>query len=210
MKKFRYRPTPLADHVRRLVGYGVDEIDTFLQHVRDHGRIQEHRIERLAATVRDDDDRFVDERAELLKTHEMASQFAVIALHRIVEHERSWLLQYGVPRSGREDLHRFDVATKHAATTLGVDLSKIPGARAVDEIRWLNNAVKHNGIVTPQLAKFGRWKVDAELHDVTRAYERLRAAVSLNIVALARHAERAHKRRQHSLRQVPPLKPSTR
>jgi len=53
-----------------------------------------------------------------------------------------------------------------------------PHYRAVNELRLLNNAVKHAGRVTAELAReYPRWKQGRKLTGVGAAYERLRRPV---------------------------------
>ena len=59
-----------------------------------------------------------------------------------------------------------------------IDIKRTPHYRAVNELRLLNNAVKHAGRVTAELAReYPRWKQGRKLTGVGAAYERLRRPV---------------------------------
>jgi hypothetical protein len=67
-----------------------------------------------------------------------------------------------------------------------IDIKRIPHYRAVNELRLLNNAIKHAGRVTAELAKeYPRWKQGRNLTGVGAAYERLRRPVPSYIFRLA-------------------------
>jgi hypothetical protein len=69
-----------------------------------------------------------------------------------------------------ERLHKFLMQQQR------IDIT--PHYRAVNELRLLNNAVKHAGRVTAELAReYPRWKQGRKLTGVGAAYERLRRPV---------------------------------
>jgi len=71
-----------------------------------------------------------------------------------------------------ERLHKFLMQQQR------IDIKRTPHYRAVNELRLLNNAVKHAGRVTAELAReYPRWKQGRKLTGVGAAYERLRRPV---------------------------------
>ena len=58
-------------------------------------------------------------------------------------------------------------------------------ADAADELRLLNNAIKHDGKVTKDLAKYVGWNTGSRVHPLGAAYERLAPAIPLFISDLA-------------------------
>lgn len=67
-----------------------------------------------------------------------------------------------------------------------LSLEDVPHYRAIDELRLLNNAIKHEGVVTQELSKaFTRWKMGSPLNGLDKAYERLRPRVPTCILRLA-------------------------
>jgi len=100
-----------------------------------------------------------------------------VALHRVVE-----------LNTGRIVAHKFGATAKRTASYVakldallkaqGINLRHIPHYRAVNELRLLNNAIKHDGPVSTELAsEYPRWKKDAPLADLEAAYNRLKAHV---------------------------------
>jgi hypothetical protein len=68
----------------------------------------------------------------------------------------------------------------------GVDIERIPHYRAANELRLLNNAIKHAGHVTAELAnEYPRWRQRQQLADLGAAYERLKGCVPSYIFRFA-------------------------
>lgn len=55
----------------------------------------------------------------------------------------------------------------------GIDLEAVPGFSAIDEVRLINNAIKHEGKVTAVLANYPGWTKGQELQNLGPAFERL-------------------------------------
>jgi hypothetical protein len=73
----------------------------------------------------------------------LADQLAIVVLYRVVETIRRRIFD-----------HKFGVNSKieelrPKLLEQGIDINPIPHHRAVDELRLLNNAVKHEGRVSP-------------------------------------------------------------
>ena len=76
----------------------------------------------------------------------------------------------------------------------GIVLASVPHYRAIDELRLLNNAIKHTGTVTKELAdKYKRWREGDELSGLDRAYDRFRAKVPVYIFRLAQRLKLRYK-----------------
>jgi hypothetical protein len=165
---------------------GVEELDRFRAHVRDAAAAQRRSIERRAAGLPDEVQEFLaDDLHELDGISDLADQLAIVALYRVVE-----------INTGRILAHRFGAAARGNASYVGrlrkllkqhgVDIERIPHYRAVNELRLLNNAIKHAGHVTAELAsEYARWKQDQELTGLGAAYERLKGRVPSYIFRLA-------------------------
>ena len=70
----------------------------------------------------------------------------------------------------------------------GVDIKTLPGWDAVDEVRLVNNAIKHAGRVSDELAKGypKQWAAGQPLGDLAGTYARLRPNITIYLTALAR------------------------
>lgn len=85
-------------------------------------------------------------------------------------------------------MHRFGTAAGRKASNIkalcsflqgqGINIERIPHYRAVNELRLLNNAIKHAGRVTAELAReYPRWTQYKELAALGAAYDRLKRHV---------------------------------
>jgi len=78
----------------------------------------------------------------------------------------------------------------------GIDLASVPHHRAVDELRLLNNAIKHNDErVDEKLAQRypRRWRKGKKLSGLDKAYDRLRPKVPAYIFRLAERMKLRYK-----------------
>ena len=68
----------------------------------------------------------------------------------------------------------------------GVKLASLQHYGAIDELRCLNNAIKHNGVVGKELSAFQGWFLRQRIGDVRPAIARLRSAVAPYLIALGK------------------------
>jgi hypothetical protein len=164
--------------LRQFAENEVETIDHFRTHVHAAAAAQRHSIRQHANDLPDEVQEFLaDDLYELDAISDLADQLAIVALHRVVENNTGRILahKFGAA-AGRNAsyigrLHAF--LTRH-----GIDIGFVPHYRAVNELRLLNNAIKHAGHVTAELAnEYPRWKQGRELAGLGTAYERLRGRV---------------------------------
>ena len=152
---FKYRrssPFPL------LLGIAEREMDTiedFFDRAKEAWRAGQQDIEQMAARSSGenvpDGDRWVDDVAQLKEFSWLYSEFAIIGLWRCIE------LYEG--RAKRHIRRHKQSAMRSALDIILRDKEKkIRCARSVDELRCLNNAIKHERRVNGELAEFPRWK----------------------------------------------------
>jgi hypothetical protein len=109
-----------------------------------------------------------------------------VALYSVVEINTGRILGHRFGPAARKNASYFKKLRKFLMQQQRIDIKQIPHYRAVNELRLLNNAVKHAGRVTPELAKeYPRWKQGRKLTGVGAAYERLRRPVPSYIFRLA-------------------------
>jgi hypothetical protein len=170
---------------RRLAEHEVNTIDHFRAHVRDAAAAQRRSIQRRADKLPTEVQEFLaDDLNELDAILGLADQLAIVALHRVVE-----------MNTGRILAHKFGTATRTASYSgrlrkflaqHGINIELIPHYRAINELRLLNNAIKHAGYVTAELAhEYPRWKQDGELIGLDAAYIRLKGHVPSYIFRFA-------------------------
>lgn len=187
---FEYKPRSYANFQAMLVGYEIDEINAFVEHVEEHRHARESRLATLverAKAAEVDDDRFIDDFHELMRVGELAWELAIVALHRVVEIHRGWVARRVEPKIDARTLAHFGAVKDLIRRRRQIDIEKLEGATEIDELRCLNNAVKHQAEVTAELAAFPAWKDMAgqKLGDVRPVYNRLRESVPRYLYDLA-------------------------
>jgi len=164
----------------------VDTIDRFRAHVRAAAAAQRRSIEWRADDLPTEAQEFLaDDLHELDAISDLADQLAIVALYRAVE-----------INTGRMIAHKFGTAARRNASSIkalrtllqqqGINIERIPHYRAINELRLLNNAIKHAGHVTAELAnEYPRWKQGQELGGLGATYERLKGRVPSYIFRFA-------------------------
>ena len=84
------------------------------------------------------------------------------------------------------DLSDIRTLKKYLKKQFGQSYSNVACHRSVDELREINNAVKHEGRVSKQLAKYPGWVRDKPLGDLNPAYGRLVPDVPRYLADLAK------------------------
>jgi len=94
----------------------------------------------------------------------------IVALYRKVELTRKRLLKHADPNLNDRELFIFKKVKEQLEKKVAYG---IKANQAIDELRCLNNAIKHEGIVSEELSRFPDWIHGEELSDLDKAYERL-------------------------------------
>ena len=187
-RKFSYSKTRAQRALfRQLAAAEVETIDRFLAHVRDAAAAQRHSIERRADKLPAEVREFLaDDLSELDVISDLADELAIVAVYRVVEINRARMLLGKFPAAPSRTASYIDRLRKFLKGQ-GVDLDRIPYHRAVEELRLLNNAIKHDaGYVSAELAsKYPRWKQGAKLAGLGGTYERLKGRVPNYILRFA-------------------------
>ena len=180
LRKFRYRRRSPFLHFARLTEDELNDIDRFVELAREARKSQEERLERLAAQIRrdaPDDDWLVDDFAQLHDFAALCAEFAIIGLWRCVELYRKQAIRIasGERAAARAFLHK---KFQQELSRLGIPEQRIRCARSVNELRCLNNAIKHRRRVDGELAELPRWrsKKGRDLGSLEGHYARLRSA----------------------------------
>jgi hypothetical protein len=118
-----------------------------------------------------------DERSFLEEVGSLAGELAIVALYKKVEISSKRAIELALPQVDAKSLFQFK-KMKKALASVGIKLNKLPSYQALDELRCLNNAVKHSGKVSAELAKHGGWKLNAPLVQLEPVYRRLAPKVA--------------------------------
>jgi hypothetical protein len=177
-KKFQYRRRSPFLLIARLSKSELGYLDRFVELTREMLTSEKERLERLAVQIRryaPDDDRLVDDFAELDEFAALSTEFAIIGLWRCVE-----LYKANATRIER-------ALARHAGTRPSQIPRRVRCATSMDELRCLNDAIKHSRRVDGELAKLPRWrrKKGRKLGHLEGHYARLRSAAEQYLNDLA-------------------------
>ena len=200
--EFKYQHRSAFDGVLlRLTDYELEQLDAFFEHSKISLKFEKKALERRAASSGEGypDDFWGDDCAQLEEFAWLSSEFAIIGLWRCVELYRKYAIRHALGSDddikrflGRNNLKRplfFDHSLfKNVLSELKIDACEIRRAKSVDELRRLNNAIKHERRVNGALAKFSRWKgkEGKELGDLERHYARLQPRAKQYLEDLAK------------------------
>lgn len=192
--KFHYeRRSPLG-MLLRIAKYELDEIDRFLSLAKKAHRSEQNILERLAARTGGNtpDEWLVDDFAQLQDFSALSGEFAVLGLWRCIELYRKRAVRVASGAVAAAKIFKHAEFMKDLAR-LGITEKRIRCARSVDELRCLNNSIKHERYVDGKLADFPRWrgKKGCELGSLEHHYQRLRPAADRYLSDLANRLARS-------------------
>jgi hypothetical protein len=178
----------------------LDNIDGFLNLAKKGATTQQTFLEGIAAkwdSDAPDSDWLVDDFASLDDFAALSAEFAIIGLWRCIELYRKRAIHVASGTNAAVNVFRH----KHfliALAKLHISEKRIRCARTVDELRCLNNAIKHDQHVSGELAEFPRWhsKKESELGKLEPHYWRLRSAAKVYLNDLTDRLSSWHLRRQ--------------
>lgn len=194
-RKFRISKTPqIRSYFRRLADGECDDIDRFRQHVQDGATARKRSLERRARSLPPEiQEMLAEDLWELDRISELADQLSIVGLYRVAEINTARMLGHGFGKAAMKNASSLDNLTKFLKQN-HVTLASVPHFRAIDELRLLNNAVKHDGRVTGRLSqKYRSWKEGGKLEGLGKAYERLRPKVPAYIFRLAQRLKLRYK-----------------
>jgi hypothetical protein len=177
--------------LRRLAEMEAEAIDHFRAHVRDAAAVQRRSIKRRAEDLPAEVQEFLaDDLHELDAISDLADQLAIVALYRVVEINTGRILAHQFGPAARRNASPIERLRRFLTQQQGIDIMRIPHYRAVNELRLLNNAIKHAAHVTAQLAnEYPRWNEGQDLAGLGTAYERLKGRVPSYVFRLAERAK---------------------
>jgi hypothetical protein len=193
--RIRISKTRIRSDVRRIAEFRAEEVDRFREHVHNARASRQRSIHKRAIGLPPEVQEFLaDQVAELDMVSQLADQLSIVALYRVVELTTARMIAHEFGKRAAENAS--DIGKVRALLQQnGVDLTAVPHYRAIDELRLLNNAIKHEGHVTKTLARYSRWKEGDELIGLDKAYTRLRPQVPAYIFRLAERLKLRYKQR---------------
>ena len=153
--------------------YSLVDIDAFFEFAKKAKRSEQKNLEQIAAISGEnvsDGDQWGDDVPQLKEFAWLYSEFAIIGLWRCIE------LYEGRSKKYIRSLHKQSAIRAALDIIIKDEDKKISCAQSVNELRCLNNAIKHGRRVSEKLAEFPLWKHKKgdELGDLERHYLRLR------------------------------------
>ena len=187
--EFKSQPRSDFDgRLLRLTGGELEKIDAFFEQSKTSLRFERKELEQRAERSGGGypDDFWVDDVAQLEEFAWLSSEFAIIGLWRCVELYRKDAIKHAL---GDDNAIRCFLRRKKSKrpfpfnhknfvdilAKLDIEESKICYAAYMDELRRLNNAIKHARRVNDSLAEIPGWegKKGDRLGDLERHYSRL-------------------------------------
>jgi hypothetical protein len=111
-----------------------------------------------------------EQMSDAAEVQKLADELTIIALYKQIELHSKRVAIKNFPDLNVKQL--FNIATMKKV--LPFDIEALPNFAALDELRLLNNAIKHEGKVSWELAqKFPFWVQGEELKELGKAYSRL-------------------------------------
>jgi len=121
-----------------------------------------------------------DEASYLSEIIQLGDELSIIALYKKIELTRKRILKKSLDNLNERKLSDFD----YLKNDLGFDVTLIAGAASIDELRLINNAIKHEGNVTRGLACYQGWIEGEKLSGLGAAYKRLATESEVYIASL--------------------------
>ncbi|WP_157222074.1 hypothetical protein [Chromobacterium haemolyticum] len=96
----------------------------------------------------------------------LAGEISVVALYKKVEIHTNLILTNHHPNLQKKELHKID----YLKSNLPFDITELLNYKYVDELRCINNCVKHSGKVSSALSKYPGWIKGSPLKDLDKSF----------------------------------------
>ena len=176
--KFKYKPPSFYSLRLRIAKHEINAIEDFFDRAKEAWRTGQQDLEQMAASSGanfQDDGQWDDHSAQLKEFSWLYSEFAIIGLWRCIELYRKSAMKVALGKDASERAYKHRPFQKDLLR-LKIEETKVRCAKSVNELRCLNNAIKHERRVGKELADFSRWKNKKgdKLGDLESHYHRLR------------------------------------
>ena len=170
--KYQKRPPFLL--LKRIATYELEDVDRLVAWSEQMRRSRAHFLKRFVPSTRHYD-QFVDDFAEIDAFAHLYAECAIVALWRCVELYRKRAISQALGASAAGKAFRNHDFIKELRK-IGIVETKVQCHKAVNELRCLNNAAKHEKRVGGELAELPKWRKrkGQELKDLLPHYRRLR------------------------------------
>lgn len=158
-----------------------EEIDEFLRHLdmSIQQRLQSLKDEYLslsnaqfehAGDMQSYRDHLTEQMISMQDVKDLGDELAIVALYKKVEAKMGRIIKKRIPSVASKNLSYFSTLSD----VLPFDIKTVNGFDSFNELRLLNNSIKHGGVVSQELAdNFSSWPQGAELKALGGAYSRV-------------------------------------
>lgn len=175
--KFKYKKRPPFFSLLQLAEYALNEIDRFVEVAYETQQKNLVDLKKLEKGINPDDDIdwLEDVFEELNDFKILSSEFGIIGLWRCIELFNKSAVRIALGPDAAKSVFRHEEFKKNLLK-LHIDEKKIRCSKSIDELRCLNNAIKHERKVDDHLSKFNKWRTrkGERLGDLDSHYKRLR------------------------------------
>lgn len=181
----------------------IDYIDRFLEQIKNQNHSDSKKLKKSLNKAKpekflsDNDynsyvDSLVDEFDILKEVNLLSSQLAIVALYRIVEIRTKSILKRHLKNSKDiKSVFLFDNLIKLLKKEFSIDLKKVDGFSKIDELRCLNNSIKHQGVVSDELSNFHGWKFGEKIGETSDSFNSLAKVVPSYLFSLCEQIEKS-------------------
>ncbi len=114
----------------------------------------------------------IDQNAELEEVEELVYELAIIALYKKIEIIIKRAIKIVYPQIDQKKLFYFNILKKELKNK-NIEIEAFTNYQAMNELRCLNNCIKHSHIVNHELANYVGWQKDKRLSGLQTAFIRL-------------------------------------
>ena len=173
--------------IRKLAEIEVSQTLDFLGSNHKEHSTKAGDISRSAAVDPDFADLAADAISQLNELLSFAEQSVVLGLYRVVELNSGKIAEWrwGADAVKSKQLFRADRLESQLKAVLQIDIKTLSGFYSVDELRLLNNAIKHEGVVSDKLANYPGWTAGDSFGNLDSFINRVAPDVPKYLEALA-------------------------
>jgi hypothetical protein len=99
----------------------------------------------------------------------LSDELCIVALYKKLEITMTKVLSKFYPHLDKSKLHNIDYVRR----SLPFDIAALAGYPSMDELRLINNSIKHNGVVNKSLSNYPGWVENKPLMNLDKAFNRL-------------------------------------
>jgi len=182
-----YNRSPF-DTLHRLAMYELEDVDLLVKWSEENTQLRKKRLEQLNQ-LDGPEDQFSDDWGELDSFTQLHAELATVALWRCVELCRKRVIRSALGDEAVKNVFRHQDFCKKL-WKLGIEEASLKQAEWVNELRCINNDIKHDGYVGGELAKVPGWESRAgkEIGNLAPHYTRLREHAEAYVADLVEKA----------------------